>query len=191
MREAIKVINKLFEVRRVGDPWITGAEIGVYLGGNARDIFNNVPHLRMHLVEDLSEMHNRNDGQDWVPHLGECLKGLDESLFTWHVKTSAEASREVKDGSLEFCYIDANHSYEYVMQDCRLWWPKVKIGGLLCGHDFLIEFMNEKKFQSTQVKDAVEQFSRDMNLEVHHNQNVDDINTGHSGLHDWWLFKNV
>jgi hypothetical protein len=39
------------------------------------------------------------------------------------------------DGQLDFVYIDGNHCYEAVAADLNGWWPKVKVGGLLCGHD--------------------------------------------------------
>lgn len=38
--------------------------------------------------------------------------------------------------SLDFVYIDANHAYASVLADLDAWWPKVKFGGIFCGHDF-------------------------------------------------------
>lgn len=37
---------------------------------------------------------------------------------------------------IDIGFIDALHDYESVLEDIRLWWPKVRIGGMLCGHDF-------------------------------------------------------
>jgi len=50
--------------------------------------------------------------------------------------TSEEASFMYEDESLDFVFIDASHKYEDVVQDMRLWFPKVKGGGMFCGHDY-------------------------------------------------------
>ena len=41
--------------------------------------------------------------------------------------------------SVDFVYIDARHDYKGAMEDIKAWWPKLKKGGLLSGHDFLGE----------------------------------------------------
>jgi len=51
-------------------------------------------------------------------------------------KTSLEASREFKDESLDFVYIDANHIYDSVVMDINLWLPKIKKDGYIGGHDY-------------------------------------------------------
>lgn len=48
--------------------------------------------------------------------------------------TSKEASKHFTDKSLDFVYIDGDHSYEGVKQDIELWLPKTK--GILAGHDY-------------------------------------------------------
>jgi len=40
------------------------------------------------------------------------------------------------DGSLHFAFIDAGHSYEQVTADIEAWWPKIRPGGILAGHDY-------------------------------------------------------
>ena len=51
-------------------------------------------------------------------------------------KLSADAARDFADGSLDFVYIDAAHDPVSVSADIRAWWPKVKAGGFLGGHDY-------------------------------------------------------
>lgn len=48
---------------------------------------------------------------------------------------SVEASKFFKDESIDFLFLDADHSYEAVTRDIRTWLPKVKIGGVFAGHD--------------------------------------------------------
>jgi hypothetical protein len=51
--------------------------------------------------------------------------------------TSAEGVGQFATGKLDFVYIDADHRYEAVVEDIRMWYPKVKAGGILAGHDYL------------------------------------------------------
>ena len=51
--------------------------------------------------------------------------------------TSAEATKKIPDASLDFVFIDANHSYEACKEDIELWWPKMKSGGIFAGHDYV------------------------------------------------------
>jgi predicted O-methyltransferase YrrM len=36
----------------------------------------------------------------------------------------------------DLVFIDARHDHDSVLEDIRLWWPLVKEGGILAGHDF-------------------------------------------------------
>lgn len=49
---------------------------------------------------------------------------------------SEHAVKQFKDGSLDFIYIDANHSFQYVVNDLCWWAPKVRKGGIVSGHDY-------------------------------------------------------
>lgn len=49
---------------------------------------------------------------------------------------SAEASESFDDGSLDFVFIDGNHQLEFVIDDLSNWTPKIRKGGMICGHDY-------------------------------------------------------
>jgi hypothetical protein len=51
--------------------------------------------------------------------------------------SSAEASASFPAASVDVAYLDGDHSYEFVKSDLEHWFPKVKKGGFLCGHDYL------------------------------------------------------
>jgi len=52
-----------------------------------------------------------------------------------HSKPSVEAAKDFSDESIDAVFIDGDHSFEAVKQDIMAWLPKVKPGGILCGHD--------------------------------------------------------
>jgi len=53
------------------------------------------------------------------------------------IRSFAEAAvHTFQDEYFDFIYIDANHEYKSVMRDMRMWWPKLRPGGMLAGDDF-------------------------------------------------------
>ncbi len=49
---------------------------------------------------------------------------------------SESASKLIEGRPFDVFFIDADHRYEYIKRDIGLWLPKVKKGGILCGHDY-------------------------------------------------------
>lgn len=56
---------------------------------------------------------------------------------------SKEASTNYKDNSLDFVFIDAHHTYKAVTEDINYWYPKIRPGGTIAGHDFWYETHKE------------------------------------------------
>ena len=67
--------------------------------------------------------------------------------------TSEEAAPKIPDASLDFVYIDGDHSFDFVMLDLILWARKVRPGGMISGHDYY-------RFRNGGVVPAVDVFSR-------------------------------
>ncbi|MCC6809954.1 MAG: class I SAM-dependent methyltransferase [Deltaproteobacteria bacterium] len=51
--------------------------------------------------------------------------------------TSTTMAKAVNEESLDFVYIDGDHSYNGVTADLKAWWPLVKPGGIIAGHDWI------------------------------------------------------
>jgi predicted O-methyltransferase YrrM len=49
---------------------------------------------------------------------------------------SWDAADHFSDESVDFCYVDAGHSYEAVSNDLTAWWPKMRPGSLFAGDDY-------------------------------------------------------
>jgi len=52
-------------------------------------------------------------------------------------KFSLEAVQDFADGSLDFVYLDGNHDLPNVINDIHAWGRKVRVGGILAGHDYV------------------------------------------------------
>jgi hypothetical protein len=64
---------------------------------------------------------------------------------------SQKASEIFTDESLDFVYIDANHAYDFVVDDINYWYSKVKKGGYLWGHDYIkLDWYNDPNFLPNQ-----------------------------------------
>lgn len=58
---------------------------------------------------------------------------------------SASSAAFVAESSVDFVFIDADHRYEGVLRDIKAWWPTIKPGGVLAGHDHTVEFPGVEK----------------------------------------------
>ena len=50
---------------------------------------------------------------------------------------SVEAAEIFPDGFFDFFFIDASHDAASIRSDLAAWWPKVRPGGVLAGHDYV------------------------------------------------------
>lgn len=48
---------------------------------------------------------------------------------------SVEAAGRFQDGTVDFVFVDGDHSYEGCLADIKAWLPKLKPGGVMAGHD--------------------------------------------------------
>jgi len=66
---------------------------------------------------------------------------------------SWEVAKSIPDESLDLCFIDGDHRYESVLKDIIAYLPKIKSGGIICGHDFDDIFLsNVNNFTDEELK---------------------------------------
>jgi cephalosporin hydroxylase len=64
------------------------------------------------------------------------VRARDAGNIVKHKARSLDVAPTVADASVDFVYIDGDHSYKAALADITEWWPKVKAGGFLGGHDY-------------------------------------------------------
>jgi len=151
---------------------LVGVEIGTREGFNARVMLDTLDIKKLYLIDpyfyydDLKEKYDNLENSINVAKR-RLYKYRDKIIFV--KKKSEDAKNDIPD-NLDFVYIDGNHSYQYVKKDIELYYPKVKEGGLLAGHDFQASRIND-------VCLAVTEFSQKHNIKL-------------NGLdRDWWFIK--
>lgn len=67
---------------------------------------------------------------------------------------SARAANLFDDKSIEFVFIDGDHSYEGIKRDVEAWLPKIRPGGWIAGHDYnqLVEKYINDKFEDYEIE---------------------------------------
>lgn len=80
---------------------------------------------------------------------------------------SDKASESFPDEYFDFVYLDADHTYEGIKRDLNCWYPKVKNGGILSGHDYIDGDLTLRLGHSVRfgVVDAVEEFKKQKNIQ--------------------------
>jgi len=123
---------------------MTGVEIGVFKGEFSRNIlerWNGTLYLvdpwRELSDEEYLDSSNHKNHQDAFAQTMESIKGFENRAFMLR-GLGEEMIHLFQDNSLDYIYIDGNHDYDHVKQDLELWWPKLKQGGLMSGHDYLL-----------------------------------------------------
>jgi hypothetical protein len=122
---------------------LVGAEIGVEGGRNAKIMFEELDIKHLYLIDIFDTYLGMDDhGVLCSTEVGKaCYNGTVYNLrdymdrITLIVDFSEFAVDKIKE-ELDFVYIDGNHRYEYVKKDINLYYPKIKIGGVIGGHDF-------------------------------------------------------
>ncbi len=74
-----------------------------------------------------------------------------KSLGLWRALTahqcdSADGAKLFADGSVNFCFIDADHTCAGLTRDIDAWWPKIRTGGIIAGHDWHMRSVREAVF---------------------------------------------
>lgn len=123
-----------------------GAEIGVYKGEYTKKFLD--AGLKMYGVDPWKAYKNYNERdnpgfqerQDFLyARTQEYLAGhISSGLCELVRKTSMDAIEDFEDESLDFVYIDGHHGFRYIAEDLCEWSQKVKKGGIVSGHDYIL-----------------------------------------------------
>jgi hypothetical protein len=155
---------------------LVGAEIGSLKGTNSHFMLSNLNIKKLYLIDPYFKQAKEFEGVErpYIPGTyDEEAHNIAKKVLSkfqnieWLTGTTEQVIDKIEDDSLDFCYIDGCHEYEFVKKDIELCSPKMKTGraSVLGGHDF-------HKDHPGVVKAVIEKFTTDK-LFV--------------GNRDWWI----
>lgn len=132
------------------DDKITGAEIGIWRGKMSEALLQRHNNLFLIMVDRWAPPVKGDSYYTSGSEMALCDQKKYDAVFDEALRRVApfkdrlkilkmatvQGADYVENNSLDFCFIDADHSYAGVKADIMAWRPKVKPGGWLCGHDF-------------------------------------------------------
>lgn len=124
-----------------------GVEIGIYLGGHAKIMLD--AGLEVWMVDEWKHREDYNDPANHDQTTFDAFYEFVQKTLGWRQKahiiraSSLEATISVPD-DLDFVYIDAEHTPKAIKQDLELWYPKLRVGGIMSGHDWANGFEIEQ-----------------------------------------------
>lgn len=184
-----------------------GVEVGVFKGDFSKQILQSwggtlyMVDVWKGLGEEYIDISNHNFHTEAYKETMDNIHGCEDRGIM--IRASSKVASEMfEDESLDFVFIDANHAYDFVVEDIKLWYPKLKKGGMFSGHDYiLMDWYNDPNFAPNSkdkyiytftdegqqiyngifgVNPAVDEFCESMGYKVNH--------TG-EWFSTWWVIK--
>lgn len=161
-----RMLHRLLAERFSRRQRFCGAELGVDKGHTSACLLRKFPRLQLLMVDWYA---GTDCGRVKADANCDLLTAKEATEFARDRRimllgTTHAASRLVADGSLDFVFIDANHSYAGVAEDLVDWVPKVRVGGIISGHDYTTVL---RKRYKKGVRLAVDEFIAASGFELH------------------------
>ena len=192
----IKIVREKFN-----DKKISVCEIGVRYGESTATILHYLNVENYFAIDPFESYEDyEHDGFNKIAkQLGtdlliqDYLKNISNYVGDCNLKLindySDKAHKLIDENSIDFCFVDGNHSYEYVLRDLKNYFPKLRTGAIMAGDDYFMRHfsndtlntLNEGDYPTKMVFEAVNEFCEKNNLKLQ--------TTGlHRGYPSTWYF---
>lgn len=148
VKEDMEVLTELVKRAAPDNRAMRVVEVGSWVGASALVIDRAIPKERERTIccVDTWEGSEGDPTLDYVQHYGtdKIFETFKQNLGNFrnvflpiksHGVVAAHQFRN-QDQQFDLVFIDADHRYEAVKADIEAWWPLVRPGGILCGHDY-------------------------------------------------------
>jgi hypothetical protein len=165
-----------------------GVELGVQHGFLSKAFLTRWPSCTEYMLVDLwAPQENYKDIANVdQKKQNEIMGRAIESTKPWENKIrmcrnyTSVCVKNVPDDYFDFIYVDARHDFKGVYEDMEMWWPKLRKGGIMAGHDYVtqddgpqqsgqdwtVNYDGTKDETGTVVKGAVDKFAAEICRQV-------------------------
>lgn len=127
MRKNKEMVDGLKKLINMLPKNIEMIELGTWSGEGLSHFMSSGKIKKCHCVDMWVDHYAEQCVDTYVGHYGNVIK---------HKGKTADMHGGFCDNSVDFVYIDADHSYEGVLEDITNYLPKIKKGGIIGGHDY-------------------------------------------------------
>lgn len=153
-----------------------GVEIGVQSGNTSVALLQAFPVLTLYMVDpwavppadgsfassgDPVARHTAAEYEAAYIRTKQRVQFAGERAKIWRT-ASEEAAGGFAEESMDFVFVDGDHSFDGVFRDAKLWWSKLAISGLMFFHDY-----DSTADWCQGVKPAVDEFAEFVGRDVH------------------------
>lgn len=132
-----------------------GAEIGVARGEHSELLCLANPDLKLYCIDIWEPYEGYKEYENKISAYYKLAKKRLSKYNTVMIKKfSMDAVKTFENESLDFVYIDGAHDFQNGVNDICEWTKKVKIGGIVYGHDYDRQYERHL----VQIKDAVQAY---------------------------------
>jgi hypothetical protein len=134
---------------------IIGVELGVYEGKHSSLMLSRHKQLYLHCVDmwDLWATRKTDYPGDLDSGVRKRMEDTEKSTEVYYSamdllkqyklrvnvikENTVIAANNFKNESIDFVYIDGDHTYDGCLKDIEAWYPKLKTTGIMAGHDYM------------------------------------------------------
>jgi SAM-dependent methyltransferase len=141
-------VGLIEELLKMGEN-LVGCEIGVAHGFNIVYFLDSLPNVKTIIAIDPFVVYDITGAKQGTPGIFLSQNNADNirEMFVKNIHpyndrvkfihaSSQDAAADIENNSLDYIFIDGEHSYESVADDLKNYHNKVRPGGIISGHDF-------------------------------------------------------
>lgn len=117
------------ELKRIGKTGVRVFGVDNFVGGE------DTPEVYSEIREKHGDMHAR-----CISNIKECGVSRNVKLI---IDDTVDAAHWFADGTVDFLFIDSNHTPEHLRKELRVWLPKMKRPTWIAGHDIHGTYLRE------------------------------------------------